>query len=100
MVDFFTTRGVEYWKMSSRNELVTAGRSIYDLAEPGRQYLVYAAIRGKLFDKPRRGQLCGQEVRSKHETGLGTRAGGESRTFTVSDAHDWVLYLIWDCARK
>ena len=46
LVDFFTTKGIEYWKMASHNELKTAGTRTYVLAEPGRQYVVYAAIGG------------------------------------------------------
>ncbi len=46
MVDFFTTKGIEYWKMASHNELKAAGTRTYVLAEPGRQYVAYAAVGG------------------------------------------------------
>ena len=47
MIDFFTTKGIEYWKMSSRNDLLTAGQRAYVLAEAGRQYVIYAATGGE-----------------------------------------------------
>ena len=38
--------GSPYWRMAGRNDLVTAGERAYALAEPGRQYIVYAAVGG------------------------------------------------------
>ncbi len=35
MVDFFTTKGIEYWKMTSHNELESGSSRDYLLAEPG-----------------------------------------------------------------
>ncbi len=44
MVDFFTTKNIEYWKMASNNALKSSSRSRdYVLAEPGRQYVLYTA---------------------------------------------------------
>ncbi|MGH9847205.1 MAG: DUF5060 domain-containing protein, partial [Blastocatellia bacterium] len=42
LIDFFTTKGVEYWRMSPRNDLAKAGARVYVLAEPGRQYVIYS----------------------------------------------------------
>ena len=46
MIDFFTAKNVEYWKMSSQNSLATEGTRVYVLAETGRQYVIYAAAGG------------------------------------------------------
>src|SRR5262245_14068003 len=44
LIDFFTSKGLEYWKMSSQNSLKTSGDRVYVLApEPERRYLIYAA---------------------------------------------------------
>ncbi len=43
MVDFWTSRGIEYWKMSSQNSLVASGNRVYVLAEAGRSYIAYTA---------------------------------------------------------
>jgi len=46
LVDFFTNKGIEYWKMSGQNGLVTSGMRTYVLAETGRQYVIYVAVGG------------------------------------------------------
>ena len=95
MIDFFAAKGLEYWKMSSRNELVTAGRRIYVLAEPVRQYVIYAAIGGKfsLNLAPGRYEARRYDPRTGKEAGLGTVEGGLSHTFTMPDTSDWIVYL-------
>ncbi|MFZ7127501.1 MAG: DUF5060 domain-containing protein [Desulfobacterales bacterium] len=44
LVDFFTTSGISYWKMESRNDLVRSGGRVYVLADAGHEYVVYSAI--------------------------------------------------------
>jgi len=46
LIDFFTTKGVEYWKMSPRNDLAKSGARVYVLENPEKQYVVYAAAGG------------------------------------------------------
>lgn len=46
LASFFTTSGIEYWRMSPANALVKLGTRVYVLAEPGRQYVFYAAAGG------------------------------------------------------
>ncbi len=92
MVDFFTQYGIEYWKMHSHNELITQGERVYAFAEPGKQYVFYAAIGGdfaaeienkdyeaRLFD-PRTGELSPID-----HTGDGS--------FSLPYGSDWVIYL-------
>lgn len=53
LVDFFTTKELQYWKMSAHNELNATGERVYVLAEPGSQYVVYAANGGAFsFEVP------------------------------------------------
>ncbi len=47
LIDFFTRGNIEYWRMAPHNEMVTRGERVYVLAEPGRQYVVYAAAGGE-----------------------------------------------------
>ncbi len=95
LVEFFTTKGVEYWKMSSHNKLATAGERVYVLAEPRRQYVVYAAIGGKfsLDLAPGSYQTRRFDPRTGEDAALGAVEGGGVRSFTLPDQQDWVLYL-------
>jgi hypothetical protein len=95
MIDFFTTKGIEYWKMSSRNELVSSGERSYVLAEPGRQYVIYAATGGTIAVSLAPGSYRARRhnPRTGEESDLGAIAGGTSRSFTMPDANDWVLWL-------
>ena len=47
LVDFFTNPGIAYWKMHRANHLIKGGERVYALAEPGKQYIFYAAIGGQ-----------------------------------------------------
>ena len=69
MIDFFTTKGIEYWKMSSQNELITAGKRTYLLAETGRQYVVYAATGGSFSIESGRGDVQGIPLQSADRRG-------------------------------
>ena len=46
LIDFFSNKGIEFWKMTGRNDLQTEGNRTYVLAEPGSQYVVYDANGG------------------------------------------------------
>jgi hypothetical protein len=94
LIEFFTTKGVEYWRMAPRNELVKSGQRMYALAEPGRQYVIYAAAGGGFsvelmkgsYDARRYDPRTGEDVALKQSQG-----GIES--FTLPDEQDWVIYL-------
>jgi len=43
LVNFWTTKGIQYWKMSPGNHLVTDGTRVYVLAAPGDEYVAYSA---------------------------------------------------------
>jgi Domain of unknown function (DUF5060)/Protein of unknown function (DUF4038)/Putative collagen-binding domain of a collagenase len=96
LVDFFTTRGIEYWKMSSHNSLLTSGERVYVLAESGRQYLIYAAVGGDFSVNIGPGTYAARryDPRSGKDEALPQVSGGGSRSFQMPDTNDWVLYLI------
>jgi len=102
MVDFFTTKGIQYWKMSGQNELVASGQRTYVLAESGRQYVIYAALGGTFSVNLAEGsyKACRYDPRTGVETSLGTVTGGKSHTFSMPDADDWVVYLIRRAVEK
>ncbi len=95
LVDFFTSKGIEYWKMSSHNELVTSGTRVYVLAEPGRQYVIYAAAGGKFSLDIAEGRYVARRYnpRTGEDEALAEPRGGGSQPFAVPDANDWVVYL-------
>jgi hypothetical protein len=95
MIDFFTTKNIEYWKMSSQNSLLTSGSRTYVLAETGRQYVVYAAAGGSFSVKLAAGDYNAwrYDPRTGEETSLGVIAGGGPHSFTMPDANDWVVHL-------
>jgi len=95
LVDFFTTKGLSYWKMSSQNSLKTSGTRVYVLAETGRQYLIYAAIGGTFSVHIAPGTYIARRYnpRTGEDTPLKELSGGGSRSFATPDANDWVVYL-------
>ncbi len=94
MVDFFTTKGVEYWTMTSHNELKTSGTRTYVLAEPGRQYVVYAAVGGTFTINLPDGDYYAYRYNPRTgETSPLPNVAGGSRTFALPDANDWVIHL-------
>ncbi len=97
MVDFFTNKGIEYWKMASHNELVSTGSRTYALAEPGRQYVIYAA-QGGTFS-------LNLAVGTYEARLYDPQTGGDARigtiissirpwTYTAPNGDDWVVYLV------
>ncbi len=99
LVDFFTTSGIEYWKMASHNALISDGSRTYLLAEPGRQYVVYSAVGGafSLALAPGTYYASCIDPRTGETLRLPTVSGGAIRSFAMPDAtDDWVMYL---CAK-
>jgi Protein of unknown function (DUF4038)/Domain of unknown function (DUF5060) len=95
MVDFFTTKGIEYWKMSGQNELVVSGTRTYLLAEAGRQYVIYSAVGGNfsLNLAPGGYKAWRYDPTDGTETSLGTIEGNSARTFSLPTSHDYVVHL-------
>ncbi len=95
IVRFFDTKGLEYWKMASHNELKTAGERIYVLAEPARQYLFYAAVGGPFAVNLAPGTYSVRRYnpRTGEDVSLPDQPGGGPVSFTVPDTNDWVIYL-------
>jgi Protein of unknown function (DUF4038)/Domain of unknown function (DUF5060) len=95
MIDFFTSTGIEYWKMSSQNGLVTTGTRTYVLAELSRQYVIYAAVGGSfsLELAPGTYNIRRYDPRTAAVTDLGVVLGGGPRSFTMPDTKDWVVFL-------
>ncbi len=96
LIDFFTGKNIEYWKMTSQNGLLTSGKRTYVLAEPGRQYVIYAAEGGEFAVKLASGTYSARryDPQTGAEIDLGAMAGGGSRSFRVPNGSDWVVYLI------
>ncbi|MCU0916522.1 MAG: DUF4038 domain-containing protein, partial [Planctomycetes bacterium] len=95
LVTFFSKGDLQYWKMAPRNELVKSGTRVYVLAEPARQYVIYAAAGGpfSLDLAPGRYRTSRFDPRTGEETALPEVTGGAVREFTSPDAQDWVLRL-------
>jgi hypothetical protein len=95
LVDFFTTKGIQYWRMSSQNALRTSGTRVYVLAESGQQYVIYAAVGGNFSVDLAAGSYDAWrfDPRTGAETSLGTVAGGGSSPFEMPDSQDWVVRL-------
>ena len=95
MVSFFETKGLEYWKMVSHNELKLAGSRVYVLAEPGRQYLFYAAVGGSFSVRIDPGTYTARRYnpRTGEDTFIADQRAGDAVSFTLPDTSDWVVYL-------
>jgi hypothetical protein len=86
--------------MASHNELIDSGSRIYLLAEPGRQYVAYAATGGSFSIALAAGNyhVCLYNPRTGEEVPWGTgtvtvgTAGSESLTMPDTD-NDWVVRL-------
>lgn len=86
--------GIEYWKMSPNNSLVTSG---YALANSGKEYVIYLPAGGSAtvdlsaavgtlhveWYNPRTGTYQDKT----------TIQGGAPRNFTAPDTNDWVLHI-------
>ena len=96
MTDFFTTKGIEYWKMSSQNGLLTAGTRTYVLAETGHQYVIYAAVGGDFSMNLAAGNYKARRYDPMEgtETSLGTVTGGGVHMFSAPTNHDYAVYLM------
>ena len=93
LVNFFTMRGLEYWKMAPHNEMAHGSR-VYALAEPGRQYVVYAAAGGEFTLELAPGTYSA--TRFDPRTGEGTdlpAVHGGAQKFIMPDAQDWGVRL-------
>lgn len=96
LVQFFTGKGLTFWTMSSRNDLLTGGERVYLLAEPGRQYVIYAAVGGPVAITLTAGryQVRRFDARTGEDIALGTVDGGSERAFDLPPDDDWVLSLV------
>lgn len=95
LADFFTARGLEYWKMAPHNEVITSGARVYALAEPGRRYAIYAAAGGAFTVALPAGDYAAWrfDPRTGAEVSLPELTGGTSHTFSCPDPQDWVFRL-------
>ena len=95
VADFFTAPGLEYWKMTPHNEVITSGVRVYALAEPGRQYVIYAAAGGAFtVDLPAGDYTAHRfDPRTGDELSLRDIPGETSYEFSCPDPQDWVFRL-------
>lgn len=97
--DFFTTEGIEYWKMQTHNELIAGQKQLthaYALANPGVDYVVYDADGGEFTINLEAGryELTKFSPRSDDapndlENIIGVVSGG-AYTYNSLDNKDWV----------
>ena len=94
LINFFTQQDIAYWKMHSDNALIKSGDRVYALAEPGQQYLFYAATGGQFeADIPKGNyQTHLYNPRTGEYQPHGASQGGLS-VFSLPDTSDWVLYV-------
>lgn len=96
LVRFWTEREIPYWTMLPANHLVTSGKRVYVLADPGAQYVVYAALGGPfsiaLPAGTYRYEWFDPTTGTVNDSGT-IAAGGRERTFTPPLARDMVLHL-------
>lgn len=95
LIGFFTGKKIEYWKMLPANDLAVGGERVYVLADPARQYVVYAAAGGKFSIRLPVGKFQARrfDPRTAEDLALFTVTGGRSVEFSMPDAQDWVVYL-------
>lgn len=96
LIDFFTAKpGFEYWKMRPDNELVKSGKRVYVLAEPGRQYIVYAAGGGRVSLEASGGPYRARryDPRTGEDAPLAVAVSGGKYSFETPAGDDWVVYL-------
>lgn len=94
LIVFFTTKGIEYWKMSGNNSLVNSGERVYVLAEKGKQYVIYAAAGGTFSVKIPSGKyrVRRYDPRTGEDIEIAEVEGG-SLSFDMPDGNDWVIYM-------
>lgn len=91
MVDFFTS--LPWWRTDPHDELVTAGD--FCLAEPGKLYLVYLPMSGKVTVRLEPGQYAANwfNPRSGKAVPLPPAEGPEWTSPAAPDDGDWALVL-------
>lgn len=91
MVDFFT--GLPWWRTDPHDELVTAGD--FCLAEPGKLYLVYLPMSGKVTVRLEPGEYAANwfNPRSGKTVPLPAANGPEWTSPQAPDDGDWALVL-------
>ena len=96
LIDFFTTKGIQYWIMSARNDLLATGTRTYVLAETGHQYVIYSAIGGSVSLNLAEGSYSAwrYDPTDGTETSLGAVTGGSVQTFSLPAGHDEVVLLL------
>ncbi len=95
LVEFFASKRIEYWKMTSHNELLKTANRTYLLAEPCREYVAYAADGGSFSIDLAAGNydVLRYDPQTGRETRLEKVSGGAPRAFKMPDSNDWVIYL-------
>jgi hypothetical protein len=95
LIRFFTSRGIEYWKMRPDAAKSSVKERLYVLAWPGRQYVLYAAAGGKFSVKLAEGDYAARryDPRTGEDVELGRVRGGGLTSFETPAGNDWVVYL-------
>jgi uncharacterized protein DUF5060/uncharacterized protein DUF4038 len=95
LIDFWTRRGIQYWRMSSRNDLVVSGDRVYVLALVGKEYVIYSAQGGDFTLQLAAGRYSA--TRFDPKTGATAPfldiSGGGPRAFLLPDGEDWIVHV-------
>ncbi len=97
--DFFTTTGIEYWKMLPHNELVPGYSSFnraYTLAEPGKDYVIYDADGGTFNINLENGNTyTATRFNPKNGTEFNMcSVSGGLQQFSSPPGSDWVFRIV------
>jgi hypothetical protein len=98
LVGFFTTKGIQYWRMTSANTASTSNR-VYVLGEAGKEYAAYTALGGSFtlnlpVGSAGRYRLTWYNPATGAYTAANSVSDGTVQTFTPPFSGDAVLHLL------
>ncbi len=96
MIDFWTKKGIEYWKMRSQNSRVS-GTRVYALGSSNsEEMVVYAAAGGTISANLPTTATTYSVIRFNPRDGTQVQlsdSGNGWKQFTMPDSQDWVLWI-------
>ena len=95
-IKFWIDNKVPYWQMKEYNNLVSGNR-VYALANPGKEYVIYAAAGGEfalnLTGVDNLFTVIQFNPRTGDQKKMDDISGGDNHLFVAPDNNDWVYYL-------
>lgn len=95
LAGFFTTAGIQYWKMAQRPDLIRGGDRVSALALDGAEYVFYAAAGGRLLVALPEGTFDAMLYNPREGSfkRLEAAKGGGTIQFECPTGQDWVVLL-------